>query len=95
MSRADWLSNTGRRYDECVDGTEHAWQPVSFRFESQLLDEQGRVQIRQPSIHEARVYLVCMGCHSHTYIETTWVGYWLPPPERPEPDEDDTPTDAT
>lgn len=84
LSRADWLGNTGRRYDECADGSEHNWQPLSFVFESQLLDGAGRVVIRQPAIHEGRVYVVCMGCHSHTYIQTTWVGYWLPPPESPE-----------
>lgn len=88
MSRADWLINTGRRGDECVDGAEHVWQPVSFVFESQLLDGNGRVQIRQPAIHGGRVFLVCMPCHSHTYIETTWVGYWLPPTERFDPDDE-------
>ena len=88
MSRADWLSNTGRRYDECVDGTEHTWQPVSFVFESQLLDDAGRVLIRQPAVDDGRVYLVCMGCHSHTYVHTKWVGYWLPAPETPDDDED-------
>lgn len=82
MSRADWLRNTDRRSTECADGAEHSWQPVSFRFETQLLDDSGRVQIRQPDLHEGRVYLVCMDCHSHTYIQTTWVGYWIQPPEQ-------------
>ncbi|SHI66627.1 hypothetical protein SAMN05444521_8180 [Streptomyces sp. 3214.6] len=56
---------------------QHQWQPVSFRFETQLLDERGRVEIRQPSIDEGRVYAVCMPCRSHTYIVTAWVGYFL------------------
>lgn len=65
---------------DCVDGAEHNWQPVSFVFESQLLDPEGRVRIRQPDTEEGRVYVVCMACHSHSYIVTNWVGYWLPWP---------------
>jgi hypothetical protein len=61
----------------CVNGETHKWQPLSFVFETQLLDPHGRVQIRQPAIQEGRVYCVCMGCAHHTYIETDWVGYYL------------------
>lgn len=56
---------------------EHNWEPVSFRFESQMLDRQGRVLIRQPDIEEGRVYCVCMKCHQHTYIVTNFVGYYF------------------
>lgn len=86
MRRADWLCNTGRRpYDECVEaGSKHQWQPLSFVFESQLLDYEGRVLVRQPNTKTGRVYVVCMACHSHTYIETKWVGYYIPAAEKPE-----------
>lgn len=59
-----------------ADG-EHQWQPLSFVFETQLLDERGRVAVRQPDMDSGRVYAVCMPCRSHTYIETAWVGYYL------------------
>jgi len=57
-------------------GCEHEWQPISFRFESQMLDAAGRVLIRQPDLEEGRVYCVCMKCHTHTYIVTEFVGYY-------------------
>ncbi len=60
---------------------DHSWQPLSFVFETQLLDGSGRVQIRQPNIDAGRVYCVCMKCHHHTYIETKWVGYFVSTPE--------------
>ncbi|MEU3899773.1 hypothetical protein [Streptomyces sp. NPDC045251] len=56
---------------------QHQWQPLSFVFETQLLDRDGRVLARQPAIDGGRVYAVCMPCRSHTYIETSWVGYYL------------------
>lgn len=59
--------------DECA----HEWQPVSFVFETQLLDSQGQVRIRQPDIEDGRVYCVCMKCHSHSYIVTRWVGFYI------------------
>jgi hypothetical protein len=59
----------------------HAWQPISFRFEQQLLDPEGRVQVRQPDPERGRVYVVCMRCHRHTYIETLWAGYCLVRPD--------------
>lgn len=55
----------------------HDWQPVSMVFESQLLDGDGRVLIRQPDIDEGRVFLVCLQCASHTYVSTSWVGFRL------------------
>jgi hypothetical protein len=55
----------------------HKWQPLSFVFESQVLDRDGRVQIRQPDIDKGRVYCVCMKCHSYTYVETKWIGFYL------------------
>lgn len=55
------------------------WVPVSFVFETQLLDDRGRVQIRQPALEDGRVYCVCMGCHTHTYIVTKWLGGYLTP----------------
>jgi hypothetical protein len=61
----------------CDDGDEHRWQPVSFVFETQLLDRDGRVLIRQPALDDGRVYVVCMNCHTHTYIVTEWAGYFL------------------
>lgn len=56
---------------------EHQWQPLSFVFETQLLDGSGRVVVRQPDLEKGRVYAVCMPCRSHTYVETAWVGYYL------------------
>lgn len=59
------------------DGCDHDWQPVSFRFETQLLDQHGRVMVRQPDIEEGRVYLVCLLCACYTYIDTQFVGFRL------------------
>ena len=53
---------------------DHVWESVSMAFETQLLDEYGRVQVRQPDIHEGRVYFICRGCASHTYMTTQWLG---------------------
>lgn len=84
VGRCNRLSNArhyGSDWDKggqvCNDGNDHQWQPVSFVFETQLLDGEGRVRIRQPNISEGRVYVVCMGCRSHTYVVTEWVGYFL------------------
>jgi hypothetical protein len=63
-----------------VSEHKHAWQPISFVFESQLLDQDGRVRVRQPDTKRGRVYCVCMGCHQHTYIETRWAGFYLDEP---------------
>ncbi|WP_010540392.1 hypothetical protein [Dietzia alimentaria] len=52
----------------------HHWEPVSMVMETQLLDEYGRVQVRQPDIHEGRVYFICRGCACHTYMTTQWLG---------------------
>lgn len=86
MSRSDRLLNDEswpHKTTACDDGAEHRWQPVSFVFETQLLDKDGRVQIRQPDLTEGRVYCVCMECFAHTYIETEWAGYYLGgPPSR-------------
>lgn len=67
----------------CIDGDleHHAWQPVSFRFETQMLDEHGRVLVKQPAIEDARVYFVCLKCRGYTYGEFEWVGYYLGDPE--------------
>ncbi len=67
---------------ECRDGTlyGHEWQPLSFVFETQLLDAEGRVNVRQPDTQRGRVYCVCMKCHQHTYIVTRWAGFFLPDP---------------
>lgn len=81
MKRVDRLTNAGKKSTVCVDKKPHRWQPLSFVFESQLLDDSGRVIIRQPSTEEGRVYVVCMRCHSHTYIVTEWVGYYLAGPD--------------
>lgn len=66
----------------CIDGDldAHEWQPVSFRFETQLLDGEGRVQIRQPDIEEARVFFICMKCRGWTYGVFDWVGFYLGDP---------------
>lgn len=60
---------------------EHEWQPVSFAFETQLLDDQGRVKIRQPDLANGRVYCVCMKCLGHTYVRTGYVGYYIGSPD--------------
>ena len=59
----------------------HKWQPLSFIFETQLLDKEGRVRIKQPDLNNARIYCVCMKCCSHTYIETGYVGYFIGSPD--------------
>lgn len=58
----------------------HKWIPLSFVFECQLLDVEGRVKIRQPDADGGRVYCVCMKCHSHTYMQTKWVGFYISDP---------------
>jgi hypothetical protein len=63
--------------DQCL----HTWQPVSFVFETQLLDNEGRVKIRQPDTYLAKVFCVCMACRAHTWVETRWIGYYLGGPE--------------
>ena len=55
----------------------HDWQPVSMVFETQLLDGEGRVRVRQPDMGAGRVYLVCLGCAQHTYMETSWANFRL------------------
>lgn len=55
----------------------HAWKPAGMVFETQLLDGDGRVIIRQPDLDTGRVYLVCLLCASHTYMSTSWTGYRL------------------
>lgn len=94
MSRADRLLSDPAWHQEstaCDDGEPHRWQPVSFVFEKQLLDGDGRVRIRQPDLTEGRVYCVCMECFAHTYIETEWAGFYLggPPLREPAPEDDD------
>lgn len=56
---------------------DHNWQPVSMVFETQWLDDEGRVLVRQPDTERGRVYLVCLLCASHTYMSTAWVQYRL------------------
>jgi hypothetical protein len=56
----------GSDYTTCA----HEWQPVSMVFECQLLDESGRVVIRQPDPDRGRVYIVCLLCASHTSMST-------------------------
>ena len=68
-------------WDEIRGKCEHDWKPLSFVFECQLLDKDGRVQIRQPGISKGRVYCVCMKCLSHSYVETAWAGYYLGSPD--------------
>lgn len=81
MSRADRRMNLGLPWGTCDGGGEHNWQPISFVFETQLLDGEGRVRIRQPSINDGRVYVVCMACRTHTYVVTEWAGYFLGGPD--------------
>jgi hypothetical protein len=66
----------------------HQWQPLSFVFETQLSDSDGRIHTRQPGMEDGRVYCVCMRCASHTYINTSWCKYHLGGPEtRPDTEE--------
>lgn len=53
---------------------DHTWEPVSMVFETQLLDRQGRVMVRQPDSDEGRTYFICRGCASHTYMTTQFLG---------------------
>lgn len=99
MSRADRLMNDEawpHPSTACDDGGEHHWQPVSFVFEAQVLDKDGRVLIRQPDLRRGRVYCVCMACFAHTYAETEWAGFYLGgPPSLAVPDDDDPEDDVT
>ena len=64
---------------ECADGSaySHNWEPVSFRFETQLLDPEGRVCVRQPDIDDARVYFICRRCRQWSYDSFAFAGYRL------------------
>jgi hypothetical protein len=70
--KSDWY--------EIARNCKHNWQPVSFVFESQILGDEGRVLIRQPDCTGGKVYCVCTKCHSHSYMETVYVGYRLSSP---------------
>lgn len=90
MSRADRLLNDRgwpHKSTACDDGQGHRWQPVSFVFETQLLDGEGRVRVRQPALEDGRVYVVCMECRSHTYVLTEWAGFYLGGPPSLEADD--------
>lgn len=76
-SRAGRLANRGVDSALCNNGKPHGWQPLSFVFETQMLDDHGRVVMRQPAIQDARVYAVCMGCYTYTYLVAEWTGYYL------------------
>lgn len=71
-----------RTPSDCFDGDlyTHTWTPISFVFETQLLDDEGRVLTRQPDTKNARVYCVCMKCHKHTYIVSPWAEFYLTSP---------------
>lgn len=68
-------------YEEIRAKCKHRWKPLSFVFETQMLDSDGRVLCKQPDISSGRVYCVCMRCCSHTFIETGNVGYILNSPD--------------
>lgn len=53
----------------------HEWESVSMVFETQILDGDGRVRIRQPDLDEGRVYFICRLCACHTYMTTQWIGW--------------------
>ena len=73
---------------EIAGKCKHKWQPISFVFETQMLDSSGRVLMKAPDINSGRVYCVCMKCYSHTYVKTGWVGYYIGSPDLlEEPDE--------
>ncbi len=69
-----WMKEIARK-------CKHKWQPISFVFESQVLDKDGRVLIRQPDLVDAKVYCVCMKCLSHSYVKTGWINYYLGSPD--------------
>lgn len=71
----------GTLWKDITNKCKHKWQPLSFVFETQLLDPQGRVKIRQPDISNAQVFCVCMKCCAHTYIVTGWIGYYIGSPD--------------
>lgn len=63
----------------CIDGDSdhHVWQPCSFRFETQLLDDRGRVLARQPDLDAGRVYFICMKCRGFSFADFSYVGFQL------------------
>jgi hypothetical protein len=88
-SRKEYFDKTGHQpgdrqntlwasiHSKCI----HEWKPLSFVFETQLLDKDGRVLVRQPESNNAKVYCVCMKCCGYTFIETAWVGYYIDSPD--------------
>lgn len=68
-----WNNDTVEAPKECA----HNWEPAGMVFETQLLDNEGRVRVRQPDLEEGRCYFICRMCASHTYMATQWIGYRL------------------
>jgi hypothetical protein len=56
---------------------EHNWEITGMVFETQMLDERGRVIVRQPDMETAKTYFICRNCATHTYMTTEWIGYQL------------------
>lgn len=56
----------------CEGGVDHVWQPV------QLILETGGFQ---PDMVEGKCFVVCMVCHSWSYILTEWAGFYVASPE--------------
>lgn len=56
----------------CEDGADHSWQPVQF-----VLETGGF----QPDLVQGKCFVVCMVCHSWSYILTEFAGFYVASPE--------------
>ena len=57
----------------CEGGADHCWQPVQMTLETS--------PGWQPDIIEGKVFVVCVVCHSWSYILTEWAGFYVSSPE--------------
>lgn len=56
----------------------HRWHPVVLETTSRYWREDGTFyDVDQPHLENARVYLVCLKCATHTYMSTAWAGVQL------------------
>lgn len=68
-----WPKGT-RNPDKC----HHRWQPVVLETVGRYWREDGSYyETDQPHMEEAKVWLVCLRCASHTYMSTAWAGVQL------------------
>lgn len=84
--RPVYLDRRARATDAevCMTGSAHDWKPLSFALETttRTVDD---VTPREPEAIDARVYAVCLGCRSWTFLNVDYVGYSLGGPAEFDP----------